>query len=288
MSTPKGDTWMPLYVSDYLKKTRRLSTAQHGAYFLLLLEAWTHNGIIPSDDASLARIVGMSTREWRAAKPVLLGFWDVCEGGFTQDRVQKELARAKELIEQRSRAGKASAEARERQRTFNERSTSVATETPTEPLRKSRPSPSPSLTTFENNAREPRLLGEDVDRIWDRAPARARERSSRKDVERTLAAAIKRGGDAETITTALVAYWQSEDASKDGGAFAKGIHRMIEGDRWRDWSQASRPAQPADEPENWPWRMEQWRTTGMWLGSWGPTPKERKCRVPAEFLEVAG
>lgn len=55
--------WMPLYIGDYLKDTRRLSTLEHGAYMLLIMEYWS-NGGIPNDDRKLARIVGLSDAEW--------------------------------------------------------------------------------------------------------------------------------------------------------------------------------------------------------------------------------
>lgn len=46
------------------------------------------------------------------------------------------------------------------------------------------------------------------------------------------------------------------------------------------------PSAP-DEPINWAWRVEQWKATRMWLGSWGPTPNEPKCQCPPGFLEAA-
>lgn len=146
----------------------------------------------------------------------------------------------------------------------------------------------PEARIQKENARDARLSDEIIDLIWADAPPKARERSSKADVRRTLAAAVKRGGEVDGIIRALKAYWRSEDASKDDGAYAKGIHRMIEGDRWRDW--ASAPAgsatTPADEPINWAMRMTFWRKDGTWLGAWGPTPREKGCQCPAELLEA--
>jgi uncharacterized protein YdaU (DUF1376 family) len=45
-----SDTWMPFYVGDYLSATGRLTTEQHGAYLLILLDYWK-NGPPPNDDA---------------------------------------------------------------------------------------------------------------------------------------------------------------------------------------------------------------------------------------------
>ena len=64
---------MPLYVGDYLSATTRLTTEQHGAYFLLLLDYWK-SGPPPNDDAVLAQIARMPLSAWRKAKPALIGF----------------------------------------------------------------------------------------------------------------------------------------------------------------------------------------------------------------------
>jgi uncharacterized protein YdaU (DUF1376 family) len=101
----KTDAWMPFYVGDYLSATGRLTTEQHGAYLLILLDYWK-NGPPPNDDAVLAALARMSLAAWRKAKPALIGFFDIREGLLIQKRVEKERDRTAEITEERSKAGK--------------------------------------------------------------------------------------------------------------------------------------------------------------------------------------
>lgn len=125
----KTDTWMPLYVSDYLADTAHLSTEEHGAYFLLLMHAWVNNGVLPDDDERLRRITRMEAKAWKASKSELRAFFYQHEGVLRHHRVDTELQRAQVLVNQRSEAGKASAAKRkaerEAQRNGNARSTVV-------------------------------------------------------------------------------------------------------------------------------------------------------------------
>ena len=127
--------WMPLNVADYLKDTRHLSTREHGAYLLLLMHAWTSDGELPADEVRLARITSLTPKEWRFSREIILDFFVLVENSYRHNRIDAELARADEFIEQKREAGKASAAARA-QRSFNGRSTGVATGTPTERQRK--------------------------------------------------------------------------------------------------------------------------------------------------------
>jgi uncharacterized protein YdaU (DUF1376 family) len=136
--------WMPVYVADYLADTGHLSAAEHGAYLLLLMHYWRTASPLSSQEEQLRRIARMSLDEWQGAAPTILAFFRLGEDGlYHHKRVDAELARAVALVEQRSNAGKASAE-RRRQRNPNDRSTNVATGEPTERQRNARPSPTPS------------------------------------------------------------------------------------------------------------------------------------------------
>lgn len=94
--------WMPLYVADYLRDTRQLSPAEHGAYLLLIMEYWTSGGL-PDDDVKLARVAGMSATEWRKIKPTVQAFFT---DGWKHRRIDDEIAKAEAKHERRSEAGK--------------------------------------------------------------------------------------------------------------------------------------------------------------------------------------
>jgi len=93
---------MQFYPADYVADTRHLTPAQHGAYLLLICEYWV-KGSLPQDDRTLARIVGMTPKEWLCAKNVVQGFF---HDGWQHKRIDVELAKAKDKHERRQEAGK--------------------------------------------------------------------------------------------------------------------------------------------------------------------------------------
>jgi uncharacterized protein YdaU (DUF1376 family) len=99
MSAPQ---WMKFYVGDYLRDTRGLSTLEHGAYLLLIMEYWS-NGGLPSDERKLARITGLSAEEWDEVRPTLVEFF---YDGWRHKRIDHELSEA----EKKSNKAKAAAE----------------------------------------------------------------------------------------------------------------------------------------------------------------------------------
>lgn len=122
----RSDTWMPLYVGDYLAATTRLSAEQHGAYLLLLLDYW-RNGPPPNDDAVIAQITRLPFARWKKTKPAIIGFFEIRDGLLIQKRAERERNRAADITEKRRKAGEASAKARANgQQSGNKRSTHVA------------------------------------------------------------------------------------------------------------------------------------------------------------------
>jgi uncharacterized protein YdaU (DUF1376 family) len=96
-----GRVWMPLYVGDYLRDTRDLSTLQHGAYLLLIMHYWQH-AALPTDDARLAAIAGLTVAQWRRIRePVQAKFSE----GWKHKRIEAELLKIERAIEQRRLAG---------------------------------------------------------------------------------------------------------------------------------------------------------------------------------------
>lgn len=160
MAAARPDTWMPLYIGDYLADTLHLTREQHGSYLLLIFALWRAGGSIPDDDRRLAAIAKTSPKEWKADRATLEEFFVVEDGVWRHKRVDAELAAAQGFITQRSDAGRASAEKRKRQRAFNERSTKQPTEGQREGQREGKtspsPSPSPDLTTTESVANSAR------------------------------------------------------------------------------------------------------------------------------------
>jgi len=100
----KNDTWMPLYIGDYLADTSRLTTEQHGAYLLILMDYW-RNGPPLDDDEELATIAKLSAAQWRKHAPKIRALFRSTDGRLVQKRAEEERERAGLISDKRSVAG---------------------------------------------------------------------------------------------------------------------------------------------------------------------------------------
>jgi len=94
----KADTWMPIYIGEYLADTSRLSTEQHGAYLLLIMDYW-RMGPPPDDDEVLRQITKLSTDAWSNARAMLKHLFKIENGYWHHKRIDKELTRAANILE---------------------------------------------------------------------------------------------------------------------------------------------------------------------------------------------
>ena len=120
--------YMPLYVADYMADAGHLSTTEHGAYLLLIMNYWQRGSAFRAPDqralnVRLANVVRMSSSEWVRSGPVLAEFFQISlEDGVTwsHKRIESELSKFRAKSLQAKEAGLASA-----QRRLNGRSTGV-------------------------------------------------------------------------------------------------------------------------------------------------------------------
>jgi Helix-turn-helix domain len=144
------------------------------------------------------------------------------------------------------------------------------------------PAPDAANPSVENLKTPPTPKG-DVEAVWEITPTKSRQRSTSKaQVERSLGAAYKRGHTLEQILGGLKGYFASREATRENGQYIKGVHRMIENDRWLEFS-AKAPVHHMAPASPWPRRLHEWVTRSEWDDAgWGPRPGQPGCKAPAD------
>lgn len=98
---------MPLLTDSLIGDTSHLSAAEFGAYMRILVAMWRAGGSLPDDDARLARIAGMTPKQWASAAHVVRVLLSPCDAGITQKRLLKEWLRVAEKSRKASSAAQA-------------------------------------------------------------------------------------------------------------------------------------------------------------------------------------
>lgn len=108
----KTDVWMPIWIGAYTADTMDLTTLQHGAYLLLLLNYWRKRCALPDNDDVLRSITKLERAEWKRNRAVLAGFFQVGNGVWWHKRVEAEMVEADKRAAAASAKAKAGANAR--------------------------------------------------------------------------------------------------------------------------------------------------------------------------------
>lgn len=155
-----------------------------------------------------------------------------------------------------------------------------------------------------------------ADRLWRLASRECRRKSGQDDTARATAAALARGATPDELAVAVLGHCQ-EKAAEDGGKWTKGLHRILEQDRWRAWYPddarqvqallaAERRLIAEDDPDAPPaddlgtLDAPGLHVQRVWMQDWveapykwqahvrGPAPGEEGCRVSAEVQREFG
>ena len=214
--------YYPHNIADYRKDTRFLTKLQHWAYRELLDEYYLSEQPITKNEKDLFWRMGATTDEEQdAIKTVLHGFFEETENGFIHKRCDVEIQIFKDLIDKKSRAGKASGKSRSKTNTC---STPVQHEVgAVEQPNTQEPIPKNKINTPE---------GVDT-RLWS-------------DYLKIRKA--KRAPITETALQAL-----EREANKAGKSLAQAITLCVE-NNWvgfkADWESVKQA--PSDQPMKWP------------------------------------
>lgn len=92
----RPDTWMPLYIADFLADTLHLRREEIGSYLLLIMAYWRLGGPLPDDDKALQQICRCPDQEWARCKGLLVRFFQPAAGQWAHKRIDLELKAASE------------------------------------------------------------------------------------------------------------------------------------------------------------------------------------------------
>lgn len=100
----KTDLWMPIFIGDYLKDTRHLTTEEHGVYFLILMEIWNKGGWVEKKYCPKISLLSQKTfsKRWENLKQ----FFIEKDGFISQKRALKEIQKSQTIKEIRTKIGK--------------------------------------------------------------------------------------------------------------------------------------------------------------------------------------
>jgi uncharacterized protein YdaU (DUF1376 family) len=221
----KSDVWMPLYIGDYLGATQRLTTEQHGAYLLLLIDYW-RNGAPPDDDAILANITRLKPSAWRKVRPVIIEFFKPDGGRLIHTRAEAERAKAAEHSARRSDKAKKAADARWHQ---EPNAPSNAPSMP-EAMLVECPPPSPSFTNVKARDVPKSVFDQGTDLLVAKGGSQGSSRALiagmvKEHGEARVGSLIQECIDRNVIDPRGYLIRSLKNAANDQDAFLRSIHR---------------------------------------------------------------
>jgi len=152
----RTDTWMPLYIGDYLADTMHLTALEHGAYLLLIMTYW-RGGPLPDCDAKLARIARCKGAEWESIKDTIREFFRAKDGLLFHRRIENERKKAQKNRKISAENGRKGGLAKAENSKRNQDVASGRQDSASDLLEiRQTPSPSPSPLPSQEEKKEPK------------------------------------------------------------------------------------------------------------------------------------
>ena len=235
-----GLPYFPMYPTDFEADTSHLSMAEDGAYNRLLRICWMTPGCsMPADEAWIMRRVrAHSDEDKQAVKAVLGEFFTIIKGRYSNARLAREFAAAREAHEKRKKAGSKGGRAKAAK--VNDFTSSNAKAMPKQP--EPEPEPYKDRDTVVSLARKPKP--ERFEDFWNQYPhrngAKKGKAKARQKYERLVASGVS---EHEIITGAM--RYATDRQVVEG--YAKDPTTWLNNEGWTDDIE---PAQPSRANSN--------------------------------------
>lgn len=276
---------LPLFTDAYLADTRHLSAEQHGAYLLLLMEAWRRPSCsLPDDDEMLARLACMNAERWAFNREAVLAFW-------TFDGRRKEWTQGR-LTDERSYVRVKSASQRHKAaKRWNTTTKDNAVAMP-EGMPDACPLPTPTIVDTNvstlsdeaapKQAKKPRGKGAytpEFETFWKAYPSTIGQ--SKPEAFKAWQK-LTQAEQAQALASipAYAALLKREDGRK-----VKHAQGYLNGRMFESFGSTVTILETVDQ---WEKRLAYARTNREWsVSKWGPLPGQPGCRVPQQLLDPA-
>jgi uncharacterized protein YdaU (DUF1376 family) len=275
---------LPFFTDAYLADTRHLTTEQHGAYLLLLMEAWRRPSCsLPDDDEMLARLTCMGVERWALNREQVMAFWtfDGRKKEWTQLRLTDERAYVRQKsLSQRHKAAKR----------WNTSTKSHAMAMP-EGMPDGCPLPTPTrvdtnVSTLIDEAappqarkpRKPRAKNaytSEFEAFWKSYPSTV----GQSKPEAFNAWDRLTPADRAHAAASVPAY--SALLKREEGRKVKHAQGFLNGRMFESFGASVTTLETVGQ---WEKRLTYARTSREWSDKWGPAPGEAGCRVPSELI----
>jgi uncharacterized protein YdaU (DUF1376 family) len=124
--------YMKLFPADYLADTQHLTTEEHGAYLLLLMNYWQTGKPLDNRKGQLAKITKLSDERWAIVEQTLRPFFKIKRGIWKHERVDFDIQFVLAKSTKASFAGRVSGVKRANRRSTNVEQTLNHTDTDTD------------------------------------------------------------------------------------------------------------------------------------------------------------